>query len=298
MNTPKNFALQLGALITLYASIAALTTLLFGVITIQFPDAADYSYMSESAMNSIRFSIATLIVVFPAYLWITRTVNQTRRKEEGKYLVLTKWLVYLSLLVGGSILAGDLIAVINGYLNGELTTRFVLKAFVLASVIAAAFYYYLKDAQGYWQTREQASKLFGLCVVGVVVIALALGFANSKPPAEIREARIDNNQIQNLQDIQWRIEEYYRVNETLPESLSDAYRSLPIPQAPDGRSSYVYKTTGTSTYELCATFAQNSTSDPYNYGAPIYEKNYSWIHEAGEWCFERVIEQSQTKQID
>ena len=126
MNTPKNFALQLGALITLYVSLTSLMTLLFAVITVAFPDAADGYYTVESATSTIRFSAAILIVFFPVYLWLTRTLNQIRRKEDGVYLTLTKWLIYLSLLGGGGVLLGDLVAVIYNFLEGEITTRFVL----------------------------------------------------------------------------------------------------------------------------------------------------------------------------
>lgn len=298
MNTPKNFALQLGALITLYASIASFTALLFGVITILFPDAAENYYAASSASSTIRFSIATLLVVYPVYLLLTRTVNQIRRKEDEQYLTLTKWLIYLSLVVGGAILAGDLVAVINGYLNGELTTRFALKALVLAVVILAAFYYYLKDAQGYWQKHEKESIWFGIGTMVVVVAALVLGFMNSETPKEVREARIDDNQITDLQDMQWRIEDYYRVHSTLPETVGDVYDSLPVPLAPENRAAYEYKPTSTTTYELCATFAQDSNQNDYRYAAPISEKNYTWTHSAGKWCFERTIETKNRILID
>jgi hypothetical protein len=48
-------------------------------------------------------------------------------------------LVYLSLLVGGGVLLGDLVAIILAFLNGEITTRFILKAGVLLVVVGAAF---------------------------------------------------------------------------------------------------------------------------------------------------------------
>lgn len=289
MNTPKNFALQLGALITLYASIASLTALLFGIVTILFPDAADSYYVTERVSQTIRFSIATLIVVFPIYLWLTRSVNQIRRHEEGMYLALTKWLIYLSLLVGGAVLVGDFIAVINGFLNGELTTRFALKAFILAAVVLAAFYYYLKDAQGHWQTHEKTSLQFGAGAVAIVFAALILGFVHSETPQEVRESRIDDNQITDLQNIQWRIEEFYQINNALPTTIEDAFGTLSAPTAPTERSAYEYKLTGTSTYELCATFAQDSASSEYSRPVSMYEPNYSWTHKAGEWCFKRTV---------
>ena len=39
-NLPKNFIIQLGSLITLYVSVAALLTLVFSTINVAIPDAA------------------------------------------------------------------------------------------------------------------------------------------------------------------------------------------------------------------------------------------------------------------
>ena len=109
-NTARNFALQLGSLIALYVSLSALIAVIFGVINITYPDQAEGYWAYDSAQQGIRFGIAMLLVFFPTYVVLTRTVNQIRRKETGTYLTLTKWLVYLSLLVGGGILLGDLVA--------------------------------------------------------------------------------------------------------------------------------------------------------------------------------------------
>ena len=129
-HTAKHFVLQLGSLITLYLSIAFLLVLLFNIINLAYPDAADAYWQIESYSDAVRIGIAMLIVFFPAYLILTRQVNQIRRREssDGSYLGFTKWLVYLSLLVGGGVILGDLVAVILGFLNGELTTRFMLKS--------------------------------------------------------------------------------------------------------------------------------------------------------------------------
>jgi hypothetical protein len=48
-NTPKHFALQLGSLISLYLSLTFLLVLLFGLINLKFPDAAEGYYMIERA---------------------------------------------------------------------------------------------------------------------------------------------------------------------------------------------------------------------------------------------------------
>ena len=123
-NTAKHFVLQLGSLVSLYLSLTFLLVLLFGAINIIFPDAADYVWEVESAQSQIRIGIAMVIVFFPTYLLITRIVNQARRKEQnGAYLGLTKWLIYLSLLVGGLVLLIDLVVVIMTFLEGEISER-------------------------------------------------------------------------------------------------------------------------------------------------------------------------------
>lgn len=294
-NTAKNFALQLGSLATLYVSIGSLLALLFGVITLAYPDAADSHYVAESASYQIRFSIAMLIVFFPAYIVLTRLVNTIRRKEHGTYLTLTKWLIYLSLLVGGAVLLGDLVAVINTFLNGDLTTRFLLKVLAILVIVGAAFFYYLFDARGYWQKHEQKSIQYGLIASGLVIASLVLGFFYTETPKEVRETRIDDEQISDLQDIQWRVEEYYQLEGVLPESIDTLYSGMKMPQASAGREAYQYTILAPDRFELCAEFAHESTREHFAIGRPIFEpgtiKNpNNWDHGAGQWCFERIVE--------
>ena len=295
-NTAKNFALQLGSLVTLYVSLSALTVLLFNVITVQYPDATQGYWEYESATTGIRFGIALLIVFFPAYVMLTRFVNVIRRKEHGTYLVLTKWLIYLSLVVGGGVILGDLVAVINGFLNGELTIRFMLKALVMLVVVGVAFTYYLFDARGYWQTHEKESKQYAAGAALIVVAALVLGFMHTETPAQVREMKLDATQINDLTVIQSHINEYYYLNGALPGSLSAAYTGIEMPKAPEDRAPYTYKRTSDTKFELCASFVYpSSKTEQMQYAEPYYideagiKNGNNWEHPAGEWCFERVM---------
>ncbi len=293
-NTAKNFALQLGSLIALYVSIGALITLLFGVINSAYPDAAEYSYMGDYTSTSIRFSIAILIVFFPTYILLTRLVNTIRRKEEGTYLKLTKWLIYLSLLVGGGVLLGDLVAVINEFLNGEITIRFTLKALTLLIVVGAAFVYYLLDARGYWQTHEQKSIRYGIGTSIIVVLSIVVGFFHTESPKMVREQRLDEQQVVDLQNMQWRIAEQYRINGVLPESLASVYTDVSIPTPPEDREPYEYNVTSSSSFELCA-FFKNATKNPSEYSYYASETDIilnanNWDHAQGRVCFERFVQ--------
>ena len=255
-NTAKNFALQLGSLITLYVSLGALISLLFGVITTQYPDAIAGYWEYDSAQYSIRLGIALLVVFFPAYVVLTRTVNTIRRTEHGTYLNLTKWLIYLSLTLGGGIMLGDLVVIINSFLNGELTTRFILKALTFLFIVGCAFVYYLLDARNYWQTHEKQSVQYAILMSVIVLAALALGFMNSDTPKEVREARLDMTQITDLTTIQWNIESYYSLTGSLPESIESAFTGTVAPLAPEDRSPYVYTVKTSTSFELCAHFAR------------------------------------------
>jgi hypothetical protein len=296
-NTAKHFVLQLGSLITLYLSISFLVVLLFSIINIIYPDVTEYYYQTESASYSIRLGIAMLLVFFPAYLYLTRKVNIARRAEEkSEYLGLTKWLMYLSLLVGGGVLLGDFVAIILGFLNGELTTRFILKAIVLMVVVGIAFYYYFNDARGYWLKRERESIYFAFGMTTIVAASIIAGFIYTDSPREVREMRLDTTQVDELRQIQWKIEGSLNVSSTtLPSTLGELYKDETVPSAPEGREDYSYEITDDG-FKLCATFSRNSYDfdrgmeyKPYQDPTSPIVNSENWTYKEGRYCFERVV---------
>ncbi len=296
-HTAKHFVLQLGSLASLYLSVAFFIVLIFGFINLKFPDAIEDVWSIEQAASNIRLGFAMVIVFFPTYLILTRQVNKNRRlSNDTSYLTLTKWLIYLSLLVGGAVLLGDLVAIILGFLGGELTTRFILKASAVFIVTGMAFYYYLLDAKSYWITHEKQSVTYALVATGIIIGALIASLTSIQTPSEVREYKIDQQMVGDLQDMQWRIEDYVLANDVLPENLQALYGEFSVPTAPEGRDNYSYKITGETTYKLCATFLRDSNqitasrvSDKIAI-APGFPGNYNWDYKAGYWCFERVID--------
>ncbi len=293
-NTARNFALQLGSLMTLYVSLTAVIMIVFSVINVLYPDAASYSWEYSSSQESMRAGIAMLIVFFPAFVILTRLVNKIRRTETGTYLMLTKWVVYLSLLVGGAVLLGDLVTVIMAYLNGELTTRFLLKAATLAGVLSFALFYFLQDARGFWLAHEKESKLYGLGAVAIAVAAIVLGFMYGDSPTKVREMKLDAEQITNFQDMEWRVQDHYTLKKALPTTVAELYIGIEPPVAPEGRTAYEYKILDEDTYQLCANFAYASV--PSELGGRAYTaadmlKNpyNTWDHGEGVTCFERTV---------
>jgi Domain of unknown function (DUF5671) len=290
----KHFALQLGALISLYVSVGGLISLLFGIITIAFPDAAAGSWEYESATGSIRWAIALLVVFFPAYLALTRIINVERRTTGAPYQNLTKWLIYLSLLVGGIVLLGDFVSIIYNFLNGELTIRFLLKALTVLVTVGLAFVYYAYDAKGYWHTHEARSKQYGLATLVLVLIAMVFGYMQIEAPSEVRERSLDQRQLDDLSMMQSLITNHYATENALPEKLSDLQLSETLPTAPEDRAPYTYVKRDANSFEICATFAYPSNPSAYPYMAydtsgMILKNPDDWNHESGAWCFTRVV---------
>jgi hypothetical protein len=294
-NTAKNFALQLGSLITLYISVGSLIALTFAIITVLYPDIEQNNWEQSSAALTIRNCIAFLVVFFPTYVVLTRYVNKIRRTESGVYLTLTKWLVYISLLIGGGVLLGDLVAVLTSFLNGELTTRFILKALSVFVVTGLASTYYLLDARSYWHTHEKRSIQFGALASVLVLGAIVFGFMHTDSPKVVREKNIDTTTVAALTNIQERIQTYISVKGTLPDTIEEAFVGLTQPEAAKGRAPYTYTKTSDTSFKLCAEFAYVGDENQYSsYGIdmsqPLQIKNpYDWNHAAGKWCFERAI---------
>lgn len=293
-NNAKHFVLQLGSLITLFLSLGFLLSLLFGYIHLQFTDPADTAWEIESAASNIRIGFAMVVVFFPAYIILTRVVNKLRRKEkQTSYVGFTKWLIYFSLLLAGLVLLGDLVAVIMSFLEGDITIRFILKALAVLVVIGSAFLYYLLDANGYWLKRERYSILYGLIVFTLIVIALIASMTFIDSPSEVRASRIDQNQVYDLQSIQWRIQDYVALNNRLPENLEALEGEEQLPQATAERSAYRYETTAEG-FVLCATFSKDALPHDNSFAMPfdkeaIIRNPDNWQYEAGETCFERTV---------
>lgn len=289
-NHAKQFALQLGSLVSLYLSLSFLLVLIFGIINLILPDATDALWELERTSSSIRIGIAMTLVFFPVYIALTRKVNQTRRQaQQAEYLDLTKWLIYLSLLVGGGVLLGSLVTTIMFFLEGEITTRFSLKVATILLIVGTTFWYYLRDAQGYWRTREKQSIALAVAASLIVVSSIVYGFIHIPKPAEVREVRLDNEMVEDLRNISWRVQEYYEIHDSLPSTLSEMYGEFVPPTPPAGRASYEYNVTGEKSYSLCTTFSQDMVGESMYYGFEPYGTNYNWDYKAGRWCFDREV---------
>ncbi len=151
--SPKDFFLNLLSTVALYMASASFIVLIFQYINIFFQDTLDsndYSNPLQSAYNAIRFAVSSLVVAFPVYVASLWYMNKEYiNNPEKRNVRIRKWLIYFTLFAAAVIIMGDLIALINTFLNGELTTRFILKVITFLVVVGSIFGYYFHDLRKY-----------------------------------------------------------------------------------------------------------------------------------------------------
>lgn len=301
--TAKDFFLQLGAIAAFYACIIALITLLFEVINYAYPSITNaYQYY----LPSISLQVATLMVAFPLFIFISWTLQKSYAAEPSlRDAPVRKWLAFVTLFIAGAVVAGNLITLIYMYLDGrELTAGFLLKVLVLLLIAGGVFAYYLREIKNIISPKERS--VWRVVAGLVALVSIVLGFMVIGSPAAQREYRLDMQRTSHLQDAQWQIVTYWQQKGTLPatlDELRDPIRSTMIPVDPATGEAYEYTPTGPLSFDLCATFSRESRNakrpigssstypmpirDVYHPGGP---EGDNWQHGAGRECFSRTID--------
>ena len=131
---------------TLYVSAYHLGSLLFDLINRAWPDAADPEYAIMRRAQSMRWSVASVIIAFPVFLFMARYLGRDLARSPVKRLsAVRRWLTYLTLFLASNVLVADMITLVYNVLGGELTVRFALKVVVAALIAGTIFGYYLHD---------------------------------------------------------------------------------------------------------------------------------------------------------
>lgn len=144
VGSARDAFLHLLAFTAMYAWATSLIFLLFSYIEFAFPDPAvrTSSYLIESALSSVRASLATLIVSYPLFLFVWwLLLREIRQFPEKAKSALRRWLSFMSLFVGAVTILADVITVVYYLVEGDLTVRFLLKVLALLLVTGALFIY-------------------------------------------------------------------------------------------------------------------------------------------------------------
>lgn len=318
--SPRFFFLSLGTLVSLIATVTAFLNLVFQTLNNKFPDALNsvyqYGYNTYN-FEGARSALATLIIVFPAFLILSYFWRKVAKAGLGHIdEVIRKWMMYLILFLVGIVIIVDLVTLVRYFVSGEITTRFIIKVAVTFVIALSVGAYYMFELRG-WKKFGPFPVALGSAIKSVIfVVALIVwSFSVIGTPSEQRAWRLDERRIQDLQSIQWTVINFWQQKEKLPASLEEfknPISSYMVPFDPEfekGRV-YEYKKTADMTFELCATFTAvmpQGWQEGYGGGRPMFGGGYaedsvssypypgvggneSWDHGVGRTCFTRTID--------
>ncbi len=283
-----DFFLNLGVVVTLYVVVVSFLSLAFDIVNKLFPDnLAYYDYYS----SGVRMAIATLIIVFPLFVWLSSIVTKALTADPSRReLGVRRWLVYITLFLSSATIVTDLVVLLNTFLNGEITTRFILKVVAVLVVGGIVFWHYLSEARGTSSVKKYQVAVYGSSVLVVALVVYA--FAVFGSPATIRKQRADETRVSNLQSIQYEVLNRWQQKGAVPEKLTELVDSLSgftIPVDPETAKDYVYTKTGKFSFKLCADFNLETSAATSQY-TTFGLKGTEWNHAAGTSCFDRTID--------
>ena len=299
--SPKDFFLWAGAMVALYVGVFNYVALVWAYVDYVFPD--PLQYYVDPYQSGISWEMATLIVVSPIFLALMWFIHREIKRDPSRATIwIRRWALYLTLFVAAVTIAVDLIYVLYAFLSGtDITMRFLLKALIVLFVAAMGFMHFLADLWGYWEKFPARNRSVAYGTAMLVVITIVAGFFIVGTPQQARLYRLDAQKVNDLQNIQSQVVSYWQAKRALPVSLSDLYSALngfSVPSDPQSGSPYSYRSTGQLSFELCAYFnamtqgseVQETRGGPVPIGVKGMPQQESWLHAAGQTCFQRTID--------
>ncbi|MBY0328799.1 hypothetical protein K2Q02_01760 [Patescibacteria group bacterium] len=312
--TPYFFFITLGVLIALITSVSAFLNLIFETLNHAFPDVLTDSYQSgyySYAFDAIRSALSILIIFFPIYLILENRWYKAATKTLSHFdEILRRWAIYLILFMASLTVLIDLVILVQYFVSGEITTRFILKVAVTLVTAALVGWYYIRRLSN---PSEKKWNIVVTSIATVLVIAsIVWAFSVIGGPASQRTLRLDQRRLEDLQSIQYSVINYWQQSEMLPKdlaTLSTPLSNYTVPRDPEFQKGmqYEYRALDSKSFELCATFAaplpegwvpgqgysgssplmmEDTTSSSF----PGSAQNNTWAHEIGRTCYTRTID--------
>lgn len=294
--TPKDVFLHLFNILIFYLTVIGFIMLYIQYINVWWPDTLNF-YFTNIA-NIVRIATSIFVIGAPVYLITAWMLSKDlKANPEKRDLSLRKWLIYFTLFISAITIIVDLVMFVYNFLNGELTIKFFLKIVVVLIVAAAVFGYYL------WELKRKEivskiPKLLAGVIVAIVIASVVIGILLIGTPVDQRNRRFDETRIQNLQNLQSQIVNYWIQKKVLPEKLNqleDSISGFIAPTDPESKQAYDYKIANQLSFELCATFKTNNqdflpTDKGVKMTSPYDSFQQNWNHQAEKTCFTRTID--------
>ena len=280
--------------LTLFFSLAlsvwALSFIWFELIDRWIPDAIDRRWS-----DGLRTPVSVLLVAFPAYFGLSLMVaRDIGRDPDRRRSPVRRWITYVILFCTAVVMLIDLIVLIDHFLAGELTTRFIAKCITVALIHGMVFVGYLRmqgrdDAADSGSADEAGPSLSRLLLwigAGVALISIVLALLVGKSPDQARAEKIDQARVRSLNQIEIALNCQWERTGKLPPTL-EAAASGPAPCGfdPAWTDGISYTPLEDGWYDLCTTFeSEGLPPRPVAGGLPPFG-----YHPKGPHCFNRKV---------
>ena len=261
----------------------SLGCLAFSLIDRWIADPLFRGYSETFNTYTMTMSLAAVMVAFPLHLLVSRVVLREAVADPDKLESgIRKWLTYMALVIAASVFMGDLITALAYLLRGELTSRFLLKSFVVLVLSSGVFWYYFGGLRKMKAVTGRLSRDRWMAIASAVAVAimLVLGFLQLGAPSVQRKLVADGQRVQRLYMLSNAIRNYWLAHTSqLPTSLSELAGSYLDPIT---NQAFEYVPAPSGQYQLCAVFAARSPQE--NNQSPGGNPE-AWTHPAGRHCF-------------
>jgi hypothetical protein len=288
------YLLSLVALIFMSISVGIIV---FQIINREIVDIIN-QYSGSYDDGLMKFAISAIIVSTPIYYLTSRQIYKnlfsgSLDKDAG----VRKWLTYFILLISIVVMIGFLIATINSFLDGDLTTKFILKTLTALAISGTIFSFYLYDIrrETVEAKKDNVIKIYALASLLVVIVVFIFSWFSVDSPQETRKIKIDGEITNDLNQIHWAIRDYYTLNNSLPENIqmlaSDAEKrmiTMDNINNPSTGKAYEYTIITADEYKICTDFLSSNLENKGNDSYAYYGSELI-LHDAGYECFSRKV---------
>lgn len=294
---PRAAFLHLLALFLLYMAAFSTGAILFLAIDLVIYDPANRIFFDLG--NFARFNAAVLIASLPVLLAVRRAImRDVAHNPATRIAPVVRTLSYITLLITSLIMICDMVVVLMGFLNGDLTLPFILKSVVVLLLAGGIFFWYIsglafeekmgeshQDATSIQEPQWRPRLAWAGFITASVSLVLALWIAGN--PFKQRLVRLDKQRVSDLRSLHEAINRFHKKEKRLPDTLSEL-KTCPdsyVEQTTDvvTKTPYVYKQLGNVSYRLGAVF---DLPTPNDHDKGIRGKDGFYRHKAGLQTFD------------
>jgi hypothetical protein len=267
----------------------------FTAIDFYFKDPLEKFFSYEP--SSLNFAISALVIAAPLYFWTLRSINAFLAKGDlAADSIVRRWLSYFIIFVSSVVTLVRLIATLNAYLDGDLTTKFALKTLVIIMIAALVFSYYYFDLKGSSPERRfQPTAILASALAALAVLALAGGFFLTDSPKQARAKKMDQQILNNFEQIWGASESFLASEKRLPKDLAElkghaTYLLDENLRDPETGKAFDFKPGKGQDLEICADFRTSNKSERRSNSNSYLDER--WPHDSGYQCLKQKLNAS------